>query len=209
MRRIYLVISFILGICSYSFSQQYANEWINYSQTYYRIPVIQDGVYKITHTDLISHGISIGDFDPRSIQIFHKGESVPVFVYGQNDGVFNSSDYIEFYAEKNTGWLDTAIYKNGIPLNADYSLYNDTASYFLCFANTISAERYDTSRNTNFSGLTPLSYCLQTSRANYTNEYNNADEKTSHSPYILNGEGWTDVFFTMGGSTVKALSTPN
>ncbi|MDA3882383.1 MAG: C25 family cysteine peptidase [Bacteroidales bacterium] len=209
MRRIYLVISFILGICSYAFSQQYANDWIDYSQTYYRIPVIQNGVYKITHTDLISHGISIGDFDPRNIQIFHKGESIPVFVYGQNDGIFNSSDYIEFYAEKNTGWLDTAIYKNSIPLNANYSLYNDTASYFLCFANTISAERYDTTKNTNFSGLTPLSYCLKTSRANYTNEYNYADKKYENSTYILDGEGWVDDYFTMGASTVKALSTSN
>ncbi|MFW5850710.1 MAG: C25 family cysteine peptidase [Bacteroidota bacterium] len=205
MRRIYIIICVILGVCSYAFSQQYANGWIDYSQTYYRIPVIQDGVYKITHTDLISHGISIGDFDPRSIQIFHKGESIPVFVYGQDDGIFNSSDYIEFYAEKNTGWLDTAIYKTGIPLNPNYSLYNDTASYFLCFANTISAERYDTSRNTNFSGLTPLSYCLKTSRANYTSEYNNS----LNAAYILNGEGWVDDFFTIGESVTKALSTSN
>ncbi|MFO7868952.1 MAG: C25 family cysteine peptidase, partial [Bacteroidales bacterium] len=197
----------ILCVCiiSYTFSQNYANSWIDYSQTYYRIPVTQNGVYKITHSTLINNGISIGDFDPRNIQMFHKGKSIPIFVSGQEDGIFNSSDYILFYAEKNTGWLDSAIYINSKQLNPNYSQYNDTASYFLCFANTISSLRYDTSNAHNFSQYSPISYCLKTSRADFTQEYNYAQ----NAAYVLDGEGWTDEFFTMGESVTKALSTPN
>src|SRR5690606_300703 len=140
MRGLFFILIFV-KICNTAFSQSYGNNWIDYSQRYLRIPITQEGIYRITQTDLLAY---FGDFDPRTIEIYTRGQRVPVFVSGQEDQIFNSGDYIEFYAEKNNGWLDTAIYKHGVPMNSDYSLYNDTASYFLCFSNNTAAERYDT-----------------------------------------------------------------
>ncbi len=202
MRGIFFLFVFLNLYYSTS-AQSYGNDWIDYSQRYLRIPITQEGIYRITQTDLFEY---FGDFDPRTIEIYTRGKRVPVFVHGQEDQIFNSEDYIEFFAEKNNGWLDTAIYKNSIPINSDYSLYNDTASYFLCFSNNTAAERYDTTRNTNFSAYTPLSYCWKTVRGNYTNIYNDADQ----SPFITGAEGWVDNFFEMGQKpVVKTFSTPN
>lgn len=201
----FLLLIYVSLFSYIGFAQQYANNWIQYSQKYYRIPITSEGIYKVTYNDLVSYGISVGDFDPRNLQIIHNGKVLPLFVSGESDFVFNVQDYFEFYAPgRNTGWLDTAMYMKNNPLNPDYSLYNDTASYFLTFANTLTSPRYDTTRNTNFSSYTAQSYCLRKVRQNFTAVYNSS----AHAPYMYEGEGWCDNFFNMGASTDKTLSTP-
>lgn len=200
----WVILIYISLFSYYGFSQQYANDWITYSQKYYRIPITSEGVYKVTYNDLVSYGISVGDFDPRNLQIIHNGKVLPLFVSGESDFVFNVQDYFEFYAPgRNTGWLDTAMYMNHRPLNPDYSLYNDTASYFLTFANTLTSPRYDTTRNTTFGSFTAQTYCLRTVRQNITTVYNSS----THAPYMYEGEGWCDNFFNMDGYVDKSLST--
>jgi len=104
----------------------YGNEWINYDQTYYKIPVAKDGVYRISQQTLESAGISFAEQSER-LQLFHLGEEVPIYV-GEN--------YIEFYGKQNRGELDRFLYENGEAdmLNPEYSLITDTAAYFLTVA---------------------------------------------------------------------------
>lgn len=196
---------FLWMYCSVVFGQ-YNNSWIDYSQKYYRIPVTSEGIYKVTYADLVSNGISVGDFDHRNLQIIHNGEILPIFMSAQPDGIFRATDYFEFYAEGgNTGWLDKDIYYSGEPFNPAISLYNDTAAYFLTIANTLESPRYDTVRATNYNDYTTLSYCLRTVRANYSSTFN----ETKASPYIMPAEGWCDNYFDMGGSTEKGVITAN
>ncbi|MBR5433669.1 MAG: hypothetical protein IK117_04465 [Bacteroidales bacterium] len=199
-------IVILVLLCSSIVYGQYSNLWIDYSQTYYKIPVTSEGVYRVTYADLIANGISVGDFDHRNLQIIHNGEVLPLFVSAQSDGIFRATDYFEFYAESgNTGWLDAQVYFSGKPFNPQYSLYNDTAAYFLTFANTLTSPRYDTVRSENFSKYTPQPYCLRTVRSNYTSTFNT----TNSSSYILPSEGWTDAYFDMGESVSKGLITTN
>ena len=203
MKRL-LVILFVL-FCVSAFGQ-YPNEWIDYSQKYYRIPITNAGIYKITYADLVSNGISVGDFDHRNLQIVHDGKVIPLFVSAQPDGIFRNTDYIEFYAEGgNTGWQDSKLYYTGRSFNENVSLYNDTAAYFLTIANTLTSPRYDTIRATNYNEYAPLTYCLRTVRGNYTSTFN----ATKSSPYILPSEGWCDSYFDMGGNVEKGLITAN
>lgn len=200
-----VILTFLLLCCSFVFGQ-YNNSWIDYSQKYYRIPITSEGVYKVTYADLVNNGISVGDFDHRNLQIIHNGEVLPLYMSAQPDGIFRATDYFEFYAEGgNNGWLDKDIYYSGEPFNPAFSLYNDTASYFLTIANTLESPRYDTVRTTNYENYTPLSYCLKTVRSNYYSTFN----ETKASPYILPAEGWGDNYFDMGGSTEKGLITAN
>ncbi len=203
MKRLVSICLLFVCLCSFG---QFSNDWIDYGQKYYRIPITSKGVYKITYADLVANGISVGDFDHRNLQIIHNGAVLPLFVSAQPDGIFRSSDFIEFYAEGgNDGWLDSKVYYNSKPFNEAYSLYNDTASYFLTIANTLESPRYDTSRNTNYGSYTPAQYCLTTVRSNYTSTFN----ETKASPYIYPAEGWCDAFFDMGGNVTKTLITPN
>ncbi|MCQ2608373.1 MAG: C25 family cysteine peptidase [Bacteroidales bacterium] len=203
MKRFLFIVFLLVGYLSFG---QYSNAWIDYSQKYYRIPITSEGVYRVTYADLVANGISVGDFDHRNLQVIHNGKVLPLFVSAQADGIFRTTDYFEFYAEGgNTGWLDSRVYSTRRPINEEYSLYSDTASYFLTFANTLESPRYDTTRATNYSSYTPTPYWFRVVRQNYHSTFNS----TNNSPYILPSEGWTDAYFDMGGNTQKTLATPN
>ena len=41
-------------------SQNYGNEWINYNQQYFAVPIAEDGVYRIGFDVMASAGIPLG-----------------------------------------------------------------------------------------------------------------------------------------------------
>ena len=97
MLKLIILLSFIF--CSFSnfFAQNFGNEWINYSQKYYKIPISTNGVYRINKQALVSSEIPIDAIDPRNIQIFHKGKEIPIYITtGQYLYLFENNDYIEF-----------------------------------------------------------------------------------------------------------------
>gem|GEM_PF-1631387 len=210
MKKIFTYI--ILLLLSYTiFAQNNSNSWINYDQTYVKLHVVNQGVYKITGANLRSllGAAPSTVFTLPYLQLMHAGKQVPIYIYNASGtGVFADSDYIEFYAKGgNTGWLDTAVYYNYRQLNENYSLYNDTAAYFLTFPTMTQGEQYATTKNTNFSAYTPLNHCLVTVRQNFNAIYN----ATYRSPYIHDGEGWCDNYFDMTATTSlkKTLATEN
>ena len=94
------ILSFLLFLADDLAAQKYGNEWINYSQKHYRISIPKTGLYKIDYTTLINSGIPISIINPKNFQLFIKGEEQYITVNGENDNVFNTTDYIEFYAKK-------------------------------------------------------------------------------------------------------------
>ena len=79
----------------------------------YKVFVEQDGIYRLTYADLLAAGVPVDTTDPRTFQIFNKGEEIAIFVQGQEDGDFNVDDLILFYglnpqskyAKLNVYWL--------------------------------------------------------------------------------------------------------
>ncbi len=63
---------------------------------YARIVVDERGVYRLTHEYLEGTGLDIDEIDPSGINVVNKGECVPIFIKGENDGTFDPGDYIEF-----------------------------------------------------------------------------------------------------------------
>ena len=90
------------------------------SGTWYKMAIPSTGMYKLTYSDLIAMGLDVNKIDPRNIQIYHNGGGVmpkqnngnypddlaeiPVYIYGEDDGVFNVNDYIVFYARGPITW---------------------------------------------------------------------------------------------------------
>ncbi|CCH00831.1 hypothetical protein FAES_2822 [Fibrella aestuarina BUZ 2] len=133
MNRLYcLTVSLLLPSCAYAQSPVYGNEWINYQQTYYKIPIAQQGVYRLSSSDLQKAGVPIAALDPRTLQLFHRGVEQAIWVDGETDGTFDATDYVEFIGRGNDGLPDSALYR---PASAQphpyYSLYSDTTAYFL------------------------------------------------------------------------------
>ncbi len=136
MRKFYLLYSFLLLGSLAAHAQMrvdgqevYGNEWIHYDQPYYKINITTDGIYRISYESLAAAGIPISTTNAAQYQLFHLGKEVPLYLSVNNDS-------IEFYAKKNRGELDAFLYKKGKAdmLNPEYSLFTDTAAYFLTIA---------------------------------------------------------------------------
>lgn len=74
-----------------------------------KIGVTEDGIYKLTYNDLADAGFHLNTTDPRAIKLSNRGAGIPIYVHGEDDGVFNTTDYILFYG---TATNDTYTTKN-------------------------------------------------------------------------------------------------
>jgi hypothetical protein len=181
------------------FGQRFGNEWINYSQQYYKIPVTQKGIHRITYTDLSNAGIPADRIDPRRIQLFYHGTEQAIVINGEADAIFHQNDFIEFYAEGNDGTLDSLLYMPSSAQPHKYlSIYSDTASYFLSWRlDNGLGKRMESVYEANTSNMAPESYhwdekllLLADNFASGQTYERGTDLYVQMSQYD-HGEGWT------------------
>lgn len=136
MKKIYLLCLTLLTLNA-TYAQTWGNEWIDYGQQYYKFPIVRTGIYRIDYNALVTAGIDVQTLDPRNIQVFGRNKQVPIYIEGDSDGAINPNDYIEFYAMRNDGWMDSLLYQPGQTHgNPYFSFYNDTAYYYLSWNQT-------------------------------------------------------------------------
>ncbi len=163
MRNFYL-ITFILTAFLFSkvVQAQYPNSWINYSQSYYKIKIAQDGLYRLAGSTMQSAGVPLSTIDGNKYRMFYKGQEIPIYV--STTGPLSSTDFIEFWAYKNDGALDAQVYNNPLhQANDKLSIFSDTSAYFLTWSSAISPNQYLVTNNvlTNLPQKEP--YCWFTS----------------------------------------------
>lgn len=106
---------------------------------WYRFYVERSGVYKITKDFLQQLGINLNGVDPKKIKIYgNGGQMLPlsnaifypsdlienaIQVQGENDGVFNSDDFILFYGQGTEGWNDES--------RTHINLYDSKSYYYI------------------------------------------------------------------------------
>ncbi|MGM0626168.1 MAG: C25 family cysteine peptidase [Bacteroidota bacterium] len=191
-----LFTAFLLGILFFSvtdvFAQPSGNEWIDYDQTYYRIPVTQDGMIRITYNQLINSGFPADEIDPRWIQLFHEGEEQYIYIEGEgSNGIFDPNGYLEFYGQRNRGENEAILYDDPQnQINPDHSLFTDTAVYFLTWNNQYDNRRMQSEDDLNFAAHSDnqAMYCIRHLRNNYTGFYYPASSRAMYT----RSEAWLD-----------------
>lgn len=124
-----LAVIFVLTLALETHAQP-SNQWINFSQQYYKIPVAKTGMYKASYLFLQQAGFPVHE-NPKAFQVFHRGVEQAISVVGEDDGVFNPDDYILFYGRSNDGTLDEKLYPPDGQPHQYINLFSDTTSYFL------------------------------------------------------------------------------
>lgn len=210
--RLFLYTSLLFLIAATGFSQKYGNEWINYNQQYYKIKIDKEGIYRISYATLQNIGFPVGTLNPKNIQLFNNGVEQHLYIEGENDGVFNFQDFIEFYATKNDGSFDTQLYKSiNNQANPNHSLFTDTAAYYLTWNTLTNNRRLTVENDVAFSSYTPITYFFRNSRTDYTSTYFQGQTNYYQvtNPDYTAGEGWFDNAFSLGQSINKSISTSN
>ena len=152
-----LVLLLSLGLSA----QQYNNEWINFSNTYYKFKIGADGLYRIPQSVLAAAGL--GGVPVQNYQLFRNGKEVPIYTSAQS-GTLAANGYIEFWGRMNDGWPDVPLYYNPIYQHTKhYSLETDTAVYFLTVNATGNTLHYiPTANNPGSSSLPVEPYFMYT-----------------------------------------------
>ncbi len=89
------------------------------SGRFYKLELREEGVYRLDRQYLESIGINPSTIDPRKLKIYFNGgdeldtrvnavkipdlQEIPIFVAGENDGSFDSDDFVLFYAKGTQG----------------------------------------------------------------------------------------------------------
>ena len=145
------VVSFTID---YSLKRKLSNRISTFRSSYnsvlstgnwYKFAVDTTGVFKINSSFLSSLGINVSKINPKNIKIYgNGGQMLPfanssfryddlvenaIFVSGEDDGKFNNSDYILFYAKGPDTWNVNT--QNAVNTRHQKNIFADQGYYFI------------------------------------------------------------------------------
>ncbi len=211
-RSLAILLLFLLGPVFQGVAQPHGNEWIRYDQQYFRFPVPADGIYRIDHATLSGSGVPVSSLKPGNFQIYGREREVSIHVEGGADGSLDPGDYIEFYGRSNDGWLDSLVYPSqAAHTDPYYSLYNDTATYYLTWNGNLANKRVDRVTDTDLGSYPSPDHLwkktIKSYHANY--EFGFKDRFGGTSPRYTAGEGWVSGKFSKGSTEERDIETPH
>lgn len=173
-------------------AQTYGNEWINYSQKYYSIKIVNTGIHRLNYADLLNASIPVDVISHENLQLFGREKEVPLWIETNGDSSFDPGDYILFYADKNDGWIDSLLYIEADKIgNPKYSLFNDTIRYFISWNNLTTNLRFNLESDLNYSAYTPANYVWDDYFQSYNEAYHEGEKIDQiSSSFYINGEGY-------------------
>jgi hypothetical protein len=126
-------------------TSDFANSSVLATGNWYKVAVSQDGLHRITYSDLEEMGMDVNSIDPRRLNVYGNGGGMlpqansefrhddlqqnAIEVVGESDGSFDQGDYIVFYAKGPHTWVQDSsscgFFKHNL------NVYSDRAYYFV------------------------------------------------------------------------------
>jgi hypothetical protein len=141
-----------LQVPSATKKRTYASNSVLATGKWFKIAILDDGVYKITYDDLVNLGMDVSSLIPKNIRIYGNGGGMlpesnnqpryddlvenAIYVSGNNNSTFGKTDYILFYGESPVRWkYDTSDNK----FHHQTNYYTGTTCYFITDGNSFSS----------------------------------------------------------------------
>ena len=192
---IYFFLLFFVSNCLFSQTSILSNgDW-------YKIGVVESGIFKIDKNFLENNNISSDNIDPNKIQVYGSGyngalpqlnsesnkinpEEIQIKIYGNSDDIFDDNEFIYFYLQSpDKIYFDYESNK----VKTEKNIYTDTAYYFIKINGDISRE-----------------INLEKSTTNYDDEVNDVffNYRYENDLYniIQSGRFWFGEIFSPGNS---------
>ncbi|HXF99973.1 MAG TPA: C25 family cysteine peptidase [Bacteroidota bacterium] len=91
--------------------QDPTRDWFETGRDYYKIPIAEDGWYRVTKAQLVAAGAHPSQIDPPTMKMFFRGAQIPIVVrpdtsvefYGQRN--YGDSTYTDFFTDTSAYWL--------------------------------------------------------------------------------------------------------
>ena len=185
-----LACIFIVGaFADTTAAQTFDPSWYDASSTYVKIGVVTDGVYEVTGSELTAAGVAISTIDPTNLQLFDRGEEVPIRVNASGASL-QSGDSFTFPGQRNTGEDELWLFDNDASRrNSSYhSLFTDTTYYWLRWDNGAGL-RYSPAPVGGTSTAT-ISRVSRTARVENESVYFPGNGSSAGNPIYSKGEGY-------------------
>ncbi|NII27509.1 hypothetical protein HB364_20645 [Pseudoflavitalea sp. X16] len=208
MKRIFTLLLMLAALSGAG--QSFNNEWIKFNQTYYKFKVANyEGLLRISKATLDAAGI--GDAQVQFFELWRNGVKVP-FYPSVASGTLPSNGYLEFWAQQNDGKPDRALYRDPSYQHADkYSLFTDTAVYFLSVNTDQSGSRYVDVTNNTGGPVPPVEPYFMHTAGKYFNDKINLGFAVDLKEYLYSssydkGEYWSSGSITPAVSNSTSLN---
>lgn len=190
-------------------TQPFQNEWINYSLTYQKFRIGQTGLYRIEQPALVAMGW--GQVPVEQFVLWRNGQQVPLYT-SQPSGLLPANGFMEFWAEANDGKADQRLYRvTDHQLHDTWSLFTDSASFFLTVDASVTPQRLRSMSNVIPSGLTPVPFFIHRTGSYYRERINEGLAQLAgsylYSSAFDQGEGWTSS--DLSGGQVRSEQYTN
>ncbi len=198
MKKGILLVWVLLNSLTIYAQNRFGNEWMRGGQKYLKVSVNQPGIYRLGYEDIKTADPSFLQTNPANWQLFFRGTPIAIRVVGQQDGVFDAQDYVEFYGEGNDGAQDSLLYRPRQRLHPYQTLFSDKSAYFL--TNNSTAGKRMPELNVSAQGLSPVAFHVEETVQAFTTDYtfNNLRslEPFLQQSYFEPGEGWSGRLLT-------------
>jgi hypothetical protein len=188
---LFTVVVMMLAFAGFS---QLNNSWIDYNKTYYKFKITKDTLCRIYQPVLATAGL--GSTPAQNFQLWRNGKEVRIYT-SVASGALGTNDFIEFWGEMNDGKPDKTLYRDtDFQLDDKYSLFSDTATYYLT-VNTSSVNlRYTQTANPVAGNVLPAdAYFMRRIEAHYRDQINRGYAavlvESVYSASFDMGEGWS------------------
>ncbi len=188
---LFTVITVLLVSTGFS---QLNNSWIDYSKTYFRFKITKDSLCRIYQPTLAAAGLV--STPAQNFQLWRNGKEVRIYT-SVPSGILSATDYIEFWGEMNDGKADKTLFRDpDFQLDDKYSLFSDTASYYLTVNAAAANLRYTQTANPVAGNVLPADpYFMRRVETHYKGQINRGyaailGESVYSSAFDM-GEGWT------------------
>ncbi len=206
-----LVVCFLVNALVVNAQSRFGNEWIRTGQKYLKFSVDQAGIHRVSYHDIKAADALFLQTNPNNWQLFFRGQEVAIRVVGQEDGVFDAQDYIEFYGEGNNGAQDSLLYRPQQRLHPYQTLFSDKTAFFLTSSPTLTGKRI-IELNTSAKGASAIAFHVEEALQAFTSEYtfNNLKglEPVLQQSYFEPGEGWSGHILTADSVGIVQLKLP-
>ncbi len=187
-----------------------SDEWINYNNTYLKIGVNENDIYRVYYEDLLNLGINPSNILPDDFKLFSRGIQIPIFVDGSDDGQFDDGDFIEFFGGRNFGGKHRELSGFGEPYNEYLNRYSDTTVYWITWDNENSL-RANTFNEVTGNFVDTLDYYYEINHFERDNwyDYSIASIVRRQFPFFYENETWVEGQLRAGGRARKDFQLDN
>lgn len=186
------------------------DDWIDYNKYYIKLGVARDGIYRLNYDDLVKLGFSPFSVNPKTFKLIQRGKEIPIFVSGENDGLFNNDDFIEFAGQRNMGGDYRKTSQYGKPYNEYLDRYSDTTVYWLTWDGPDGQRVSVFDGNNNLAPSDTLIYynSLKHIENNYWFDFSMADQVRRESPFWYENKTWHEGNLAVGTRNIS-FPTPD